>query len=250
MLVSRWWWGAMMKNWYLINKYPQTVDKKSCRSLSTRGLNRPWLSLNRSRTLVSHLISRPPSHPLSRTITSHHGGKRPLRAGGRWLKDPTGKVFVPRNVERHSASRSPCRGVCAPLWILPVHLRSVFGSSLCVFVPLLLACRMSGSSWKQMFARLDDLICVERKNCRRPSFLIRDILDEGKLDKLPTFYHPNCHEVIFILTYKMLESNNFVHFLIKIKDFLDNVKKVSVLSRNSGHGNQQKAVMRYQSITP
>ena len=49
---------------------------------------------------------------------------------------------------------------------------------LCVFVPL--SCRMSGSSWKQMFARLDDLICVERKSCRRPSFLIRDILDEGK----------------------------------------------------------------------
>lgn len=223
MLVSRWWWGAVMKNWYLINKYPQTVDKKSCRSLSTRGLNRPWLSLNRSRTLVSHLISRPPSHPLSRTITSHRGGKRPRRAGGRWLKDPARKFFVPRNVDWHSALWSPRRGACTPLWILPVHLRSVFGSSLCVFVPYLLACRMSGSSWKQMFARLDDLICVERKNCRRPSFLIRDILDEGKCSRpeILTFCHPNCQEVFFILTSKNMEyysdtrkSNSVFHFPI------------------------------------
>lgn len=79
--------ALVMKNWYLINKYPQTVDKKSCRSLSTRGLNRPWLSLNRSRTLVSHLISRtPPSHPLSRTITSHRGGNALTKPGGGGLR--------------------------------------------------------------------------------------------------------------------------------------------------------------------
>lgn len=71
-----------MKNWYLINKYPQTVDKKSCRSLSTRGLNRPWLSLNRLRTLVSHLISRPLLVPFLAPL--------PPTAGGNALSEPGG----------------------------------------------------------------------------------------------------------------------------------------------------------------